>query len=104
MTVQIFMTLLAIFAVVTSLFTEAIKMFLDSLKVKYASNLVVLGASAFIGGAGTAIFYLFAGYEWTAINIVCIFLMILANWLVSMLGYDKVMQAITQMKGGKSNG
>ena len=104
MTFQIFISLLTIFAVVTSLFTEAVKMFLDSLKVKYASNLVVLGASAFISGVGTAIFYLFTGYEWTAINIVCIFLMVLANWLVSMLGYDKVMQAIIQMKGGNANG
>ena len=104
MTVQIFLTLLTIFSVVTSLFTEAVKMFLESLKIKYASNLVVLGASVFIGGAGIAIFYLYSGYAWSATNIVSIFLMILANWLVSMLGYDKVMQAITQLKGGNTNG
>lgn len=104
MTVQIFLALLTAFSIVTSLFTEAVKMFLESLKIKYASNLVVLVASVFIGGVGTAIFYLFFGYEWSAINIVSMFVMILANWMVAMLGYDKVMQAITQLKGGNANG
>ena len=104
MTVQIFLTLVTVFAVVTSLITEAVKKFLDSLNVQYASNLVVLASSVLVGGLGTAIFYVFMGYNWNAINVVCIFLMILANWLVSMLGYDKVMQAITQMKGGNANG
>ena len=100
MTFEIFILLLSVFAVLTSLFTQAVKLFLDSLKVRYASNMVVLGASVFIGGIGTACGYLFMGVPWTINNIVCLFLMIIANWLVAMLGYDKVMQAITQLKGG----
>ena len=104
MTVQIFLAILTVFAIVTSLITEAVKMFLDSFNVEYASNLVVLATSTLVGGFGTAIFYVLMGYEFTVINAVCIFLMIIANWLVSMLGYDKVMQAIAQMKGGNANG
>lgn len=103
MTTQTFLCLLAVFSAFTSLFTEAVKLFLDSLKIKYASNLVVLGSSVFIGGLGTISFYLFQNFSWTAENIISIFLMIVANWLVAMVGYDKVMQAITQLKGGKSN-
>ena len=101
MTIQTFLVLLAVFSTFTSLFTEAVKLFLDSLKIKYASNLVVLAAAVFIGGAGMTCFYLFGGIPWTVQNTVCIFLMVAANWLVAMLGYDKVMQAITQLKGGK---
>lgn len=100
MTFELFIFLLTVFAVSTSLFTQAVKLSLDSLKIRYASNLVVLCVSVFIGGAGTAIAYLFMGIPWTIINIVCLILMIFANWLVAMLGYDKVMQAIAQLKGG----
>lgn len=99
MTFELFITLLAVFSVFTSLFTQAVKLFLDSLKIKYASNLVVLSASIFVSGAGTCCAYLIMGILPTAINLACVFLMILANWLVAMLGYDKVMQAITQLKG-----
>jgi len=99
MTLELFIILLAVFSAFTSLFTEAVQSFLDELKIKYASNLVVLGASMFVAGIGTACVYLFLGIPWTIINLVCLFLMVIANWLVSMLGYDKVMQAITQLKG-----
>lgn len=101
MTFEIFLILLAVFSVVTSLFTEAVKLFLDSLKVSYASNLAVLCIAILVGGFGTAVFYVVNGCAWTSINIICIPLMICANWLVAMLGYDKVMQALSQLKGGK---
>ena len=99
MTFNLFITLLAVFSTFTSLLTQAVKLFLESLKVGYASNIIVLCVSVFVGGIGTACAYLFMGIPWSEINIVCIFLMVLANWLVAMIGYDKVMQAITQLKG-----
>lgn len=99
MTFELFIILLAVFSTFTSLFTEAVKLSLETIKADYASNLVALGASAFVGGLGTACAYLFLGIPWTAINLVCLFLMVLANWLVAMVGYDKVMQAISQIKG-----
>lgn len=98
MTVELFLILLTILSVVTSLFTEGVKMFLDSMKFKYASNVVVLLVSIFVGGVGTIVFYLWNDIAWTSLNIICLFLMICANWLCAMLGYDKVMQAITQIK------
>lgn len=97
MTVEIFLMLLAVFAILTSLFTEGVKKFLDSLKVTYASNIVVLVVAVIVGGVGTSVFYLWNQYEWTTLNIICIFLMCAANWLSAMVGYDKVMQAISQL-------
>lgn len=100
MTVEIFLVLLTALSIVTSLLTEGMKKVLDSLKVKYASNILALCVAVVVGGAGTAIFYLWNDYQWTTLNIICIFLMMCANWLGAMLGYDKVMQAIKQI-GGK---
>lgn len=98
MTWEKILILLAILSVVTSLLTEGVKKFLDSLKVKYAANIVVLIVSVIIGGAGTIVFYMANGIAWTTLNIICVFIMIVMNWLGAMLGYDKVVQAITQMK------
>ena len=99
MTVEIFLILLAILASVTSLVTEAVKMLLDSLKVTYTSNVVVLWVAVAVGGLGMAAFYMLNGYAWTSFEIICIALMIVANWLSAMLGYDKIKQTIKQFKG-----
>lgn len=98
MTVEIFLMLLAFFSVLTSLLTEGVKKILDSLSVNYASNIVVLVVAEVVGGVGTSVFYLWNQYEWTTLHIICIFLMCVANWLGAMVGYDKVVQAITQLK------
>ena len=98
MTIQVFLILLTLFATLTSLLTEGVKHFLDGLKIKYASNIVVLVAAAIVGGLGTVGYYIFAGLAWTPINIICIPLMIIANWLGSMVGYDKIKQAILQIQ------
>lgn len=102
MTIELFMILLTIFATITSIFTEGIKHILESLKVNYASNIVVLIVSIVVGGGGTVLFYLFNDIAWTTINIISIFLMCAANWLGAMIGYDKIMQAIEQIMKNKS--
>ena len=100
MTVQMFLMLLTVFSTVTSLITQGVKAFLDTAKATYSSNIVALYVAIIVGAGGTAIYYLANGVEWTALNIVCIGLMALANWLGAMLGYDKVKQAITQINKG----
>lgn len=99
MTVQTFVMLLTVFSTVTSLITEALKKFLDSLKYTYPSNLVVLISALLTGGIGTTIFYVLNGTEFTFENIVYIAVMIVANWIGSMVGYDKVSQLIQQING-----
>jgi hypothetical protein len=59
---------------------------------------VVLAAAALVGGLGTVVYYIAVGIAWTPMNIICIPLMIIANWVSSMVGYDKVKQAIEQLK------
>lgn len=101
MTIELFLILLSILATITGIVTEGIKKFLDSINFKYATNIVVLCVSAIVGGVGTVVFYLWNDIAFTTLNIICIFLMICANWLSAMLGYDKIKQAILQIKGIK---
>ena len=70
MTVEMFLILLTILSVVTSLCTEAVKKFLTAQKINYAANIVVLVVSVIVGGLGTIVFYLYNGIAWTALNII----------------------------------
>lgn len=92
------MTLLMIFAAITTLLTQAVKAFLDEMKVKYASNIVVLVISLAVGCGGTAIYYVNYRVPFNALNSVYLALMGIANWMGSTLGYDKVRQTIEQIK------
>ena len=98
MTVEIFMILLTFFSTLTSLATEAVKKVLDGTEVNLPSNIIALIASVLVAGFGMSIFYVLNDYDWNAVNIVSIALMMLANWLGAMLGYDKIKQIITQFK------
>lgn len=99
MTVEMFLILLTFFSVVTGFVTQAVKKVLDDFDEIYASNIVVLCVAVVVGGLGTAAYYFWGGYQWNAHNIISIFLMMGANWLGAMVGYDKIKQAITQFKG-----
>lgn len=91
------MALLMVFAAVTSLLTQGAKMFLDGMKIRYASNIIVLVLSLAIGCGGTALYYVNVQIPFNALTSVYLALMGIANWLVSMLGYDKVKQALMQI-------
>lgn len=103
MTFEVFMCLLAIIATATSLITEGVKKTLEIFNVRYVTNIVVLCVSIVVGGLGTCVFYLWHGYDWSMNNIIWILLMTGANWLGSMIGYDKVIQTITQIKSSKKD-
>lgn len=98
MTLTLFLTLLVILAVVVSLITEAVKKFLDDTEVNYSSNVVVLIIALIVGAGGTALAYIFLGIPFTTPNILCIALMAVAVWVGAMVGYDKVLQMIEQVK------
>lgn len=98
MTLRLFLTLIMIFAIVISLITEAVKKFLDDVRVKYSSNAVVLIVAVVVGIVGTVLVYLFLGIPFNLLNIVSIVLMVVAIWVGSMVGYDKVLQMIEQLK------
>lgn len=97
MTVNLFITLLALLATAASLITEGVKTILDENGKNYASNVVVLCVSLVVGVAGTLIAYILYVIPFTIQNVICAILMGFAVWLVAMFGYDKIVQLIRQL-------
>lgn len=97
MTTEVMLILLAILSAVTSLVTGGVKKILNKKDVDYATNVVVWIVAAILGGGITALYYLACGIPWTALNVIYIFVMIAASGLGAMLGYDKVIQTVTQV-------
>lgn len=94
MTIEIFLFLFTVGSLISALLTEAIK----KLDLNLSVNIIALIDAMVVGFLGTIAFYLIMGIVWTPTNIVCIFLMTFCIWIGSMIGYDKVMQTIAQLK------
>ena len=95
MTIQLFLFLFTIGSLMSSLVTEAIKKAFTSV----STNVIALADSVLVGLAGTICAYILMGIPFTLANDICIVLMAVCIWIGSMVGYDKVMQTISQIKG-----
>lgn len=98
MSAELILSVVMMVSLLTSLFTECIKRILTEKKVKYSSNIVAVSVAAILSlvvGVGYVIWFELAI---TAKVIVSMVAMMLLSALSSMLGYDKVIQAIGQIK------
>lgn len=96
MTTTLFLTLLTILSVISSLFTEALK---KTLPKKVSSTLLVLIVAIVIGWGGCAIAYILMGIPFTVVTVTSLVIMAPAVWLGATLGYDKVMEVVKQITG-----
>lgn len=101
MTLEAFIILLTVCAVITSLLTEAVKTFLEMMNIKFAANIIVLVMAMVVGCAGAMMYYWIFLIPINGMNCIMAVFLGLANWVGAMLGYDKVMQAIEQIKAIK---
>lgn len=98
MTMTLFIALYTVLAgAVSSLITEAVKKWYTNENKPYSANVIALVVSVVSGGLGTAVYYILNNVPWTVNNIICVFLMIVAIWVTSMVGYDKVKQLLDQI-------
>lgn len=96
--IETFMLGLLVVSTLTGLVTEAIKKLLSERGVTYYAN-TLAGVVAIILSAAIGIGYVvLTGTGFTAQIIVYIVTMVFVSWLCSMVGYDKVIQAIKQFK------
>lgn len=103
MNITMFLILLSCFSIISSLVTEGIKTIaLDRANLPY--NIVTLITALITGGMGTAFYYQLNAIPFTANNIIYMLLMGLASGLASMVGFDKVKQAIEQITSKKGQG
>lgn len=98
MNTTMFLILLSAFSVLSSLVTEGVKKLFNN-KTNLSYNVVALIVALIIGGGGTAVYYQLNGIIFSINNIIYAALMGLASGLVSMVGFDKVKQAVTQITG-----
>lgn len=97
MTFEVFLTLLLVVSTLTSLVVEALKKFLGENK-KYSSNMLAgLVAIVLSVAVGICYFILFE-VAFNAQFVIYIVALVLIGWICSMLGYDKVVQILTQIK------
>lgn len=102
MSLEMFLIALLAVSVITGLFTEAIKKTLDEMGWSYKSNLLA-GCVAVILSCLVASGYMILTE--TMLNekmAVYLIALVLLSWLCAMVGYDKVIQAITQIRGGQA--
>lgn len=100
MSTTMFLILLSGFSVISSMVTEGIKNIAAD-RVNLSYNIIALITALIIGSGGTAIYYQLNNILFTVNNVIYAILMGLASGLVSMVGFDKVKQAITQVTNKK---
>ena len=96
MDVTMFLFLLTAFAVLSSLITEGIKNIAKD-KENLPTNIVALIVSLLVGGVGTGTYYMLNAIPFNTNNIIYMVLLGFANGLCAMVGYDKLMQSLSQL-------
>ena len=91
-----FLMLLSAFSVLSGLVTEGVKKLVSD-KANLSYNIVALIVSLIIGGVGCGVYYQLNTIPFNVNNVIYLILMGLASGLVSMVGFDKVKQAIGQI-------
>lgn len=101
MTLEIFLLILLIISALTGLVTEALKKCFEESKKKYSSNLIAgIAAVSLSVGVGAA-YIILTGAILNEKMAVYLIALIFLSWLSAMVGYDKVVQVISQLKNGK---
>ena len=102
MGMEFFLTLLIGVSVFTALVTEAIKKIMDEAGKVYKSNIlagVVSVVLSVLVGAGYMVMTEAQINDKMAVILIAL---VLLSWLCAMVGYDKVIQAISQIKISKN--
>lgn len=104
MPISFMTTGLLIVSLVTNLTVEGIKKLLEGTKVKYSSNVLAAILSVFVACAVCVIYLIMTDTVFTLkIGVEVVVLMYL-GFLVSTVGYDKVVQMIKQIQVVKEDG
>lgn len=93
MTLALFMVLVTILSLISSLFTQAIKKTFNNTK----PTLIAAILSVIIGWIGGLMAYILMGITFVPSSIICLILLAPTIWLISTLGYDKVMEVLKQI-------
>lgn len=95
---------LLIISTLTGLVTEAVKKMLTEYNKPYKANTLAGIVAAILSAAVGASYIVLTNSAFTSQMIVYLIAIIFMSWLCAMVGYDKVIQAISQFKtNGKAD-
>ena len=103
MPISFLTTALLIVSLITNLTVEGIKKLLDGTKVKYSSNVLAAIFSVVIACAVCVIYLVMTDTAFTTKIGVEIVVLMYLGFLVSTVGYDKVVQMIKQIQATKED-
>lgn len=98
MSLEMMMLGLLIVSTLTGLATEAVKNLLTEHKVNYHANTLAGVVSLVVSVAVGAGYVVTNGLSWNAQIIIYLIVLVFLSWLCAMVGYDKVVQSISQFK------
>lgn len=98
MTLSVFLMLLLVVSTFTGLATEAVKKWLQEKGREYRANALAGYVAAALSVAAGAAYVILAGAMVNAQMAVYLIALVFLSWLAAMVGYDKVIQAVSQFK------
>lgn len=96
MKIEFLSTALLVISILTGLVVEGLKKLLDGTKVKYSSNILAVVVSVVISLASSIIYLCVNKIPFSGIIVVEVIVLMFLSFLVSTVGYDKVIQTIKQ--------
>ena len=101
MPISFMTTALLAVSLLTNLTVEGIKKLLDGTNAKYSSNILAAILSTILSGAVCAIYLIMNDIGFSVKIGVEILVLMYLGFLVSTVGYDKVMQTLKQLQANK---
>lgn len=101
--IEVFLLGLLVVSTLTSLATEAIKNLMTELNKTYRANILAGVVALVLSVAVGAAYIVMIEGTFTIQVIICLVALMFMSWLCAMVGYDKVIQAISQFKSGTKN-
>lgn len=103
MTLEVFLLILLIVSTLTGLVTEAIKKWLQERDKNYYANALAGYVAVAMSVAVGVAYIILVQAVFNAQMAVYLIALVFLSWLSAMVGYDKVVQAISQFRGGKND-
>lgn len=103
MTISFMTSALLAVSLLTNLTVEGIKKLLDESNVKYSSNVLAAIFSTILSGAVCAIYLIMNDVAFSVKIGVEIVVIMYLGFLISTIGYDKVVQMLKQLKDAKQD-
>ena len=101
MTLSMFLMLLLMVSTFTGLVTEAVKKWMRERGIPYRANALAGYVAAVLAVATNVAYVILAGAMVNARMAVYLIALVFLSWLAAIVGYDKVIQAISQFKAYK---